>query len=181
MDNPERRLTQLSDPAPNEVAGFLCQAGEPEADLQDFLQNAAIDYVRDGFARVYLGWLGSDLIGFFTLSCVTLGFAELSKSTKSSLELAQPKNPVPKIPGVLLGRLAVDLRWRRQGLGTWLFEEAGIVAYGTASKVGCRLLIVDAKHEKIGWYERHGCFLLGQCNFPPETTRMGFDLFPAKG
>jgi GNAT superfamily N-acetyltransferase len=175
MGAPGLSLTLLADPVPDEVAGFCCS--DPQ-DLRDFLVDDAARYVRNRLARVYLGWEGSTLIGFFSLSCALVRFEELSKEVRSSSEL-HPAGDERAIPVVLLGRLATDERCRSQGKGTWLFDQAvSIAKFSVAPHVGCRFLALDANYERVEWYERRGCQVLGPVGIPPATTRMGFDLFP---
>ena len=175
MSAPGLSLMLLTDPVPDEVAGFCCT--DPQ-DLRDFLVNDAVRYVGNRLAQVYLGWDDGHLIGFFSLSCGLVRFEELSKGVRSSTEL-HPAGDEKAIPVILLGRLATDQRWRNQGRGTWLFDQAVAIAkFSVAPHVGCRFLILDANYERIEWYEKRGCRVLGQEGIPPATTRMGFDLFP---
>jgi GNAT superfamily N-acetyltransferase len=175
MSAPGLSLTLLADPVPDEVAGFCCS--DPQ-DLRDFLVDDAARYMRNRLAQVYLGWEGSALIGFFSLSCGRVHFAELSKEVRSSTEL-HPARDEKAIPVILLGRLATDERYRNRGKGTWLFDQAVAIAkFSVAPHVGCRFLALDANYERIEWYEKRGCTVLGQVEMPTTTTRMGFDLFP---
>ena len=174
MNNSDRELRRLADPAPEEVAGFSCQ---DVPDLQEFIrQDAMDDYVKQHLAVIYLGWCGADLVGYFALSCGILRIQEFSKGERAKAELDRT---VESIPGVLLGRLAVDERFRKRGFGGWLFREAvGIARNAIAPLAGCRFLFVDARSEAIDWYERKACSVLGPAKMPPATTRMGLDLFP---
>ena len=178
MAGPTRRLTLLEDPAPSEVAGFRCSDAE---DLQGFLVHDALGrYVRTRLARVYLAWQGVDLVGFFTLSCGLVRYEEVSREVRRTTRLdGLWERDECSAPVVLLGRLAVDERFRRQGIGPWLFKEAVALAkFSVAPHVGCRFLLVDALYERIDWYEGLGCLVLGESAYPPETTRMALDLFP---
>ncbi len=176
MGSPQRYLTQLEDPAPSEVAGFCCVDAE---DLRDFLVNdALVKYVRPRLARVYLGWQEGCFVGFFTLSCGLIRYEEVSKRVRTATQL-EGLQETHAAPAVLLGRLAVDERFRDQGIGTWLFREAVALArFVIAPHVGCRFLLIDAIYDRIEWYQHRGCFVLNQEQYPPHTTRMAFDLFP---
>lgn len=175
MSAPGLLLKLLTDPAPDQVAGFCCS--DPP-DLRDFLVDDAARYVRDRLAQVYLGWQGDVLVGFFSLSCGLVRFEELSKQTRSATRLL-PKRDERSIPVILLGRLATDERFRKQGNGRWLFDQAvSIAKFSVAPHVGCRFLVLDANYERIDWYEKRGCRVLGRTEMPSSTTRMGFDLFP---
>ncbi len=59
------------------------------------------------------------------------------------------------IPVLLLARLAVDARFRGQGLGTQLLRDAAMLTAKLSKLVGIRALIVEAKDERTGrFYER---------------------------
>jgi len=176
MSAPSLQLMQLQDPVPSEATGFSCNDA---GDLRDFLVNDALKYVKQGLARVYLGWQGIHLVGFFSLSCGLVRYEELSKEVKADTGL-DATNSARTAPVILLGRLAVDERFRGQGIGMWLFDQAITIArFLIAPHVGCRFLLIDAKYERIGWYEgKLGCRVLGGVSIPPRTTRMGFDLSP---
>ena len=55
------------------------------------------------------------------------------------------KKKLSRIPGLLVGRLAVDIKFQRQGFGLDLIKKAVSVAKKISIDVGCRFLIVDAK------------------------------------
>ncbi len=168
------KLTQLKDPAPREVAGFCCAS---VVDLQEFLRNDAIGYMRDHIAHTYLGWQGDTLVGFFTLSCGILKIQEFSRVERAKAGLDSVE---VGIPGVLLGRLAVDERFLSGGIGGWLFRRAiGMARKDIAPLIGARFLFIDARPEVIGWYrDKLECRILGEKHDAPRTTKMGFDLFP---
>ncbi len=175
MSASELSLTLLTDPVPDEVAGFCCS--DPQ-DLRDFLVDDAARYLRDHLAQVYLGWAANALVGFFSLSCGRVHFDELSKEVRSSTEL-HPAGDERAVPVILLGRLATDERYRNRGRGTWLFDQAvSIAKFMVAPHAGCRFLALDANYERIAWYEKRGCRVLGHVGLPTTTTRMAFDLFP---
>jgi GNAT superfamily N-acetyltransferase len=61
----------------------------------------------------------------------------------------------------LLGRLAVDDRYRGQGFGALLLADALLRAKGNTSRVGSVAVVVNAKDENArGFYERFGFRLL---------------------
>jgi len=63
----------------------------------------------------------------------------------------------PQIPAVLLGRLAVDRRFRGHGLGAALLRHAMELTVLAADAVGIRLLVVNAINEEAaGFYRRFG-------------------------
>lgn len=81
------------------------------------------------------------------------------------------------IPAILLARLAVDSRVQRQGLGTYLFEEAlGMtISLVRSGPVAFRLLVTDAIDRRARrFYERFGLIALAD-SYP---CRMVLDLAP---
>lgn len=62
-----------------------------------------------------------------------------------------------EIPGVLIGRLALDRSLRGQNLGEVLLADALLRVVEATQTVAARLVVVDAVHEKVAaFYERNG-------------------------
>ena len=60
------------------------------------------------------------------------------------------------IPVMVLGRLAVDLRWQGSGLGSGLLRDAVLRSYTVSKHVGVRALLVHALSENAKeFYLRH--------------------------
>ncbi len=60
------------------------------------------------------------------------------------------------VPAVLIGRLAVDLRHRGQGLGGHLLIDALRRARDASLVAAAAVVVVDAKEGATGFYRRHG-------------------------
>lgn len=89
------------------------------------------------------------IAGYYTLSAIGVPLGHLPDATKARL----PR--YPSIPSVLLGRLAVDLGYRGQGLGAALLADA--LARAAASEIGAHALVVDAKDgSAAAFYSHHG-------------------------
>jgi GNAT superfamily N-acetyltransferase len=165
---------------PEEVSGFVCQWGTGAADLEEFLKVDSFSYERRHLGRTYLAWSEADLVGFLTLSCATIAYRKEGKQVWQQAGIEDIRHA---IPGVLLGRLAVDDRYQGRGIGSTLFRWAVRIARGqTAPWAGCRFLIIDAYARRREWYERRGCHVI-QAVPPPnapgdQTVKMCFDLFP---
>ena len=93
---------------------------------------------------------GDAVVGYYALSACEV--------EPSSLPLAMARRlPRRAIPATLIGRLALDLRYRGQGLGGLLLVNALARASAASREVGAMLVIVDAKDEPArGFYERYG-------------------------
>jgi GNAT superfamily N-acetyltransferase len=101
--------------ASHERDEFSC--GKPA--LDDFLRLRASQYEKRRLGRTYVALLpgGLRVAGYYTLAAGAVAVANLPPKAAKRL----PKHPVPVI---LLGRLAVDLRARGQGLGKALLHHA---------------------------------------------------------
>jgi GNAT superfamily N-acetyltransferase len=84
--------------------------------------------------------------------------------------------PYSDVPGMLLARLAVDLRFARRGLGPQLLADAFERALNIGYQVGCRCLIVDAFPTAVTWYQKFGLLKVEGGAPSSRTTRMFIDL-----
>lgn len=90
---------------------------------------------------------GGTLAGYYTLAAASLPVSEIGEDLAKRL----PRYPV--VPAALVGRLAVDHRFRGQGLGSALVIDAVARAVGAAPAVFA--LIVDAKDDESAAFYRH--------------------------
>ncbi len=74
----------------------------------------------------------------------------------------------PMLPATLLGRLAVDTRHRRRGLGEYLLVHALRRALTVSREVASLALIVDAIDEPAAAFYEHFEFV----RFPEESRRL---------
>jgi GNAT superfamily N-acetyltransferase len=90
------------------------------------------------------------VVGYYTLSACMIDAESLP------LELARrlPRRPAP---ATLLGRLAVDDRYRGLGFGRVLLADALARAASASREVGAMAVVVDAKDDQArSFYERFG-------------------------
>lgn len=93
------------------------------------------------------------IAGFYTLSSAELPTNALPEAYARTL----PR--YPSVPVGRIGRLAVDLRYRGQGIGTSLVADA--VMRALKSDLAACALLVDAKDEAaVAFYRRVGFFAL---------------------
>ncbi len=117
-------------------AGFSCGV---EA-LDRYLKTQAGQDRRRGAASCFVAVSEqNELAGYYTLAMTSVSLSELPA------EMARKLPRYPKIPATLLGRLAVDLRFRGQRLGHLLVFDA--MSQMVASKIASAMLAVDAKDE----------------------------------
>lgn len=117
-----------------------------------FRQQAGQDRRRD-IAQVWvLEELESKLVvGYYTLSAAEIDLDRIPYELRNRL----PR--YPSIPALLLGRLAIDRRYRNQGIGRMLVFDAFRRACDISEQVGVFALLVDAKDEQArAFYEHFG-------------------------
>lgn len=127
-------------------AAFDC-GSEP---LTRYLREQARQDERRKAASCYVAVTGEQQIaGYYTLSATDLLVAELPPETARKL----PRYPA--MPAVRVGRLAVDLNFRGQGLGAALLSDA--YQRAMRSEIAVYALVVDAKDEAAkSFYLHHG-------------------------
>ena len=129
------------------VADFDCEV-EP---LNRYLQKHAFQAQQSEGARTYVTLANDGTIaGYFTLA---YGSVEHEKAPER-VTRGLARHPVPVI---LLARLAVDKRFKGQGVGKELLRDALLRTLNAAEIAGLRAVVVDAKDEAAkAFYERFG-------------------------
>jgi GNAT superfamily N-acetyltransferase len=128
---------------------FQCE----EPALTDWLRRHARAAHADGSARVYVATtedLGA-VVGYFALASASVAPEE---ATPRALK-GQPQSR--SVPAILLARLARDERHRGAGLGPSLLQDAFLRCAEAADRIGVRVLLVHAKHERArAFYLEYG-------------------------
>jgi ribosomal protein S18 acetylase RimI-like enzyme len=140
--------------AHHDRAAFSC--GEPSLDTylkervsQDLKRRAAVAYVMTESPE------GSTILGYYTLSTAGVLLSGLPQ------EMAKKLSRYPHVGTILLGRLAVDNRYKGQKLGARLLRHALQQSLGISERVAAALVIVDALNESARrFYEKYGFVLL---------------------
>lgn len=123
-------------------------SGEPS--LDQWLRELALACARTASTYVITDHLGV-VIGYYCVSSGALLRRQLPGSARERHGLPNP------IPVILLGRLAVDLRWQGRGLGADLLQDALIRAMDTSSRVAAYGLLVNALGDSsAAFYQRWG-------------------------
>ena len=120
-------------------AAFDC--GVPE--LNAFLKNQASQYIKRGMCAVHVFSEGSVVIGYYTLSSLSL------KPTTFPTNITKRYPQKLSIPCWLLGRLAVDIKFKKQKFGVRLLMAAFSQILELEQRAGGYCLVVDAKNEGI--------------------------------
>jgi GNAT superfamily N-acetyltransferase len=113
--------------------------------LQDFITREAMKYQDERLGVTYVWFQDTRPAGFLTVSMTSLPIAQLEAPEMVA------KVQVP-YPALLLGRLAVDKRCRRQSIGTFLCQWAIGLARDLSTRVGCRYVALHTLSEKTNFY-----------------------------
>lgn len=102
------------------------------------------------------------IAGFYSLSSTAVRLTELPEPTRKKL----PRYPL--VPATLIGRLAVDLRYRGLRLGERLLVDALRRSLTASQTIASVAVVVDAKDTAgVAFYERYGFM-----SFPEQPLRL---------
>lgn len=117
--------------------------------LNDWLRTQALKNAVSGASRTFVACEDNQVVGFYALATGSVSRAQAPG--KISRKMPEP------IPVIVLGRLAVDLKWQGSGIGTGLLKDAVLRVLSVAQQVGVRALLVHALDEEAkGFYLHHG-------------------------
>ena len=106
------------------------------AALDDWLQRRARGNQLTGASRTFVLCDADRVVAYYALA---------SGSVAASAAPGRFRRNMPDpIPVVVLGRLAIDTAWQRQGLGRALVRDAGLRVLQAAAVIGVRGLLVHA-------------------------------------
>lgn len=120
-------------------------------ELNNFLRLTASQNSNKDNSRTYLIESidnNSIIKGFYTLSMISIELNLLS----NKLEKKHKSNN----SAGLIARLAVDNRYKRKGLGSWLLIDALLKLLNASDNVGFGMIVVDVKDGKKSFYEKFG-------------------------
>lgn len=92
---------------------------------------------------------GTTVVGFYTLSSLSIASADLPENLAKRLPSRLP------IPVTLLGRMGVHIGWKGRGLGTDLLMDAMHRALQATQAVASWAVVVDAKEGSRDFYLKH--------------------------
>lgn len=121
------------------------------ADLDRYLREQARQDLRRHLSAVFVLFDSANTVvaGFYTLSACQIDPISLPPEMAKRL----PRRPVP---ATLIGRFALDLRYRGQGLEGSFLTNALTRAVGASREIGAMAVVVDAKDDQArGFYERY--------------------------
>ena len=123
-------------------------------ELDEYLKTQASQDVKRNLSSIFvLGDENGRIVGYYAISQYSLAVEELPEQASKRLP------PKRKIACTLLGRLAVDRRFRGQGYGEELLFHALNKALAISKEIASFAVIVDAKDEKAKHFYQKYDFL----------------------
>lgn len=110
--------------------------------LQQYFKTQARQDVKNKAAAVFVLAENADVLGYYTLSSYTIEPGELPPA------LAGRFPSYPKLPAILIGRLARDQKYKGQGIGEILLVDAFRRCLENTTTVGAIAVVVEAENEK---------------------------------
>ena len=142
--NPQR-------PCPIEPSDNTTDFDSGEVSLDRYLADRALtNHLADlGRCYVCVDADTDEIVGYYTLSAVAVEHADLPGKVR--------RNTPDPVPAVLMGRLAIDTTAQGSGLGRFLVRDAILSTLAAADRIGVRILLVHALHERAAtFYEKLG-------------------------
>jgi GNAT superfamily N-acetyltransferase len=123
-----------------------------QLELNRYIRHYATQDIKRNVARIFIATpeeQDTQLAGFYTLSAGSINCSELPESLAKKL----PRYPVPI---AILGRLAVDLKYQGQGLGSILLADACQRVANASKTLAVAGFVVDAKESAADFYRHFG-------------------------
>ena len=141
-------------------AGFSCGIVE----LDDYLKKRAGQDARKRVAAPFILTASVDtkVIGYYTLSAISILLEDLPEDIIRKL----PRYPA--VPATLLGRLAMDSRYRGRGLGEHLLLDALYRSLRHSRDIASFAVVVDSIDEEAERFYAHYKFQ----PFPDQANRL---------
>lgn len=118
--------------------------------LNQFIQTQSSQLIKRLETVLYVAIDNDRIAGFYTLSACQI-------KQSDDMELLKRQSPHSPIGSVLLGRLAVDNRYKGKGLGADLLLHAMQNAKKLADILGVAFVVVDAKDDNaLAFYRKYG-------------------------
>ena len=120
-----------------------------ELELDDWLRRRAIQNEESGASRTYVVCIGRQVVGYYALDAGAVAHAHAPGRVRRNMP-----NPMPVM---VIGRLAIDHKFQRRGIGSALLRDAVLRTVQAAEIAGIRAILVHAISESAKqFYERSG-------------------------
>jgi GNAT superfamily N-acetyltransferase len=107
-----------------------------EAELDGWLKRRALQNQERGASRTYVVCSGSHVVGYYALAA--------GAATHALAPGRVRRNMPDPVPVMVIGRLAIDLRFQGHGLGSALLRDAILRTMQAAEIAGIRAILVHA-------------------------------------
>jgi len=120
-------------------------------DLNEFLKNDSIIQKELMLNTTIIFYWKNNIIAFLTISSDTINIKKLGKKYKKKFE---EKNIIYKnIPSIKIGRLAVDKKFQKCGIGDYLINWLFYYCVEKAEELGFRFITIDAYISAYTFYK----------------------------
>ena len=137
-------------PSPLNADHRLAAFGCGESELDAYLWRFALGNQSSGKSRTYVSTSSGEVIAYYSLAPFSVGVREVP----ARIAAGQGRQDIPVI---LIGRLAVDVRYQGAGLGSQMLLDALLRSAQGAEIIGGRAVLVHAKSARArDFYLRHG-------------------------
>lgn len=150
-------------------------------DLDDFFRNDAMRYKEELLGKTYCFVLDDEptkIVCMFTLSndSVRVDVIPNNRGRKLAKDIPREKH-MRRYPGVLIGRLGINVEFGHHGIGTELLDFIKSLFIDEENKTGCRFLIVDAYNKDIplSFYQKNDFQFLFSSE-QQEAENLGYDV-----
>ena len=116
-------------------------------DLNRFFHERAWVDQMEGISVTYVYWLHGLLAGFATVVMAEVILSQRERGWRISFE---------SLGALKLAQLGVDLSFHGRGVGLAIVNSIVQLARNLSVRVGCRYVVVDARHDVVAWYESKG-------------------------
>ena len=120
--------------------------------LDRYLQRQASQDVRRHLAAVFVLTaqpVDAEVIGYYTLTATSVVLSDLPEGRAR-------KVPYPEVPATLVGRLAVDSRFHKQGYGGFMLLDGALRASTPTAPASFAMVVDPIDKEAEQWYEHLG-------------------------
>ena len=152
------KIVALSKNLKDSISKFDCG----HTDLNDFFRNDCFKYTNELLGKTYCFVLNDDpneIVCVFTVANDSIKQNLLPNSRKKKINASIPREKIMRsYPAVLIGRLGVNTKYKKQGIGTELLDFIKFWFIDENNKTGCRFVVVDAYNEEcvLGFYRKNG-------------------------
>jgi len=165
------RLVKLT--AEHDLSQFDCG----DSDLNGFLKDDALYFTKQRIANTFILEDEGRIAAYFCLLNDKVSQLESSNNKWKTIKHGFPEGKqFSSYPAIKIGRFAVSLDYRGQGLGTDLMVMLKDMLDGNPNYSAFRYLTVDAYLSAIGFYEKNDFKILSPMTKDEHTRLMFFDM-----